>query len=112
VRVDSINLELALETQSSGYLTESQILHSNGNIIGRRFVSIQYLSGGIPDPAQVDYFGAISSSTHSIQIPAGSLKRSGIYKICTLTTTPTYQPVIMPVARRGSQDDCIRVKFM
>ncbi len=36
---------------------------------------------------------------------AGGLP-AGNYRVCTLTSSSNHQPVIMPVAQRGSQDDC------
>ncbi|CAJ0768506.1 10506_t:CDS:2, partial [Entrophospora sp. SA101] len=30
---------------------------------------------------------------------------AGAYRLCTLSGTETHQPWIMPVAKRGSQDD-------
>jgi len=35
-------------------------------------------------------------------LPAGS------YRLCTMTSSSNHQPVLMPVAQRGAQDDCIR----
>jgi len=32
----------------------------------------------------------------------------GTYRMCTMSSSFTHQPVVMPVAQRGAQDDCIR----
>ncbi|KAH6572497.1 hypothetical protein BASA62_003324 [Batrachochytrium salamandrivorans] len=45
----------------------------------------------------------------SATILAGQLTINGNYRICSITGSDSHQPVIMPVAQRGSQDDCIRV---
>jgi len=34
----------------------------------------------------------------------------GTYRMCTMCSSFTHQPVVMPVAQRGAQDDCIRFK--
>ncbi|KAI9868497.1 MAG: Pathogenicity cluster 5 protein d [Trichoglossum hirsutum] len=31
---------------------------------------------------------------------------AGKYRVCTIGTSFTHQPALMPVARRGAQDDC------
>ncbi|KAK3078903.1 hypothetical protein LTS18_006325 [Coniosporium uncinatum] len=31
---------------------------------------------------------------------------AGMYRVCTLTGASNHQPVLMPVAQRGAQDDC------
>jgi len=33
---------------------------------------------------------------------------AGFYRVCTMNSASNHQPVIMPVAQRGAQDDCIR----
>jgi len=33
---------------------------------------------------------------------------AGLYRCCTMASSFAHTPVIMPVAQRGSQDDCIR----
>lgn len=65
------------------------------------------------DARKFDFFKglnepAVAGGTLSVNIPAGKLK-DGQYRICSITGTDTHQPVIMPVAQRGSQDDCIRI---
>ena len=36
----------------------------------------------------------------------------GEYRLCTLTGAESHQPVVMPVARRGAQNDCIRFQIV
>lgn len=31
---------------------------------------------------------------------------AGNYRVCTMTSSSNHQPVLMPVAQRGAQDDC------
>jgi hypothetical protein len=58
---------------------------------------------GLNDPA-VD-------GTLSVVIPAGTLP-VGLLRICSISGSESHQPVVMPVAQRGSQDDCIRVEVV
>lgn len=32
----------------------------------------------------------------------------GFYRVCTMSSAANHQPVLMPVAQRGAQDDCQR----
>jgi hypothetical protein len=31
---------------------------------------------------------------------------AGNYRVCSMTSSSNHQPVLMPVAQRGAQDDC------
>lgn len=33
---------------------------------------------------------------------------AGFYRVCTMNSASNHQPVIMPVAQRGPQDDCTK----
>ncbi|KAH9265430.1 hypothetical protein BASA84_001703 [Batrachochytrium salamandrivorans] len=43
------------------------------------------------------------------QLGAGTINSTGEFRICTMVSAASFQPVVMPVAQRGAQDDCIRV---
>jgi hypothetical protein len=86
-------------------------------IIGHQHITVQKLTLGSKKPLDArkfDFFKgldepAVAGGTLSVDIPAGKLS-NGDYRICSITGTDTHQPVIMPVAQRGGQDDCIRVR--
>jgi len=40
--------------------------------------------------------------------PVNGLNETGDYRLCTMTSSFAHQPVLMPVAQRGGQDDCVR----
>ncbi|GBC37915.2 ribosomal protein s17 protein [Rhizophagus irregularis DAOM 181602=DAOM 197198] len=40
------------------------------------------------------------------------LPQKGQYRICTMNSSNSHQPVVMPVAQRGAQDDCIRINVI
>ncbi len=101
---------------SSEYYAAPQQLNQNGMIKGHQHITVQRLKGGrgALDAKTFDFFKGLNDQsadgrTLSVTIPAGTL-RNGDYRICSITGTLTHQPVIMPVAQRGSQDDCIRIK--
>jgi transcription initiation factor TFIID subunit 15 len=40
----------------------------------------------------------------SATVPGGLA--AGNYRVCTMGSSSNHQPVLMPVAQRGAQDDC------
>jgi len=87
----------------------------NGKILGHSHVTIQELKGDRKKPLNPKVFAffkglnepakdGVLSVTVNNGLPAGD------YRICTIVSSFTHQPVLMPIAQRGSQDDCIRIK--
>jgi hypothetical protein len=100
---------------STQYYTSPQQLNSDGLIQGHQHAVIQNLGDGAQalDAREFDFFKGLNeiadgSGSLSVTVPAGTLKTDGVYRLCSITGTFTHQPVIMPVAKRGAQDDCIR----
>lgn len=98
------------------YYTQPQQLNSNGKIFGHQHITVQEIRNGKSalDPRNFAFFQGINTRakdgrTLSVTVPPNTFKRAGQYRICSISGTFTHQPVIMPVAQRGSQDDCIRI---
>lgn len=97
------------------YYTAPQQLGSNGNIVGHSHFTIQDI-GSIntqtpPDPSKFVFFKGIDDAGNgagllSIDVTGGL--PAGAYRICTLSATANHTPVIMPIAQRGAQDDCVK----
>ena len=87
-----------------------------GKIVGHTHVTVQDLGGSLAPTAALDatkfaFFKGINdvgngngllSATVTGGLPAGS------YRVCTLAAASNHQPVLMPVAQRGAQDDCTK----
>jgi len=91
------------------YYDQAQTL-DNGVIKGHSHITIQKLSGSsVPDPTVFAFFKGLN-----LQAKGGKLEQvvilplPGSYRMCTMSSSFTHQPVIMPVAQRGAQDDCVR----
>ena len=96
------------------YYSAPQDLAGNGQIIGHTHVTVQDLGNSLqpstaPDPVQFAFFKGINdagngngllSATVTGGLPAGN------YRVCSMTSSSNHQPVLMPVAQRGAQDDC------
>jgi transcription initiation factor TFIID subunit 15 len=96
------------------YLTPQTL--DGGKIQGHQHITIQELTSKAkaPDARVFAFFkglndAAVNGGQLSVTVDKG-LPTAGTYRICSITGTRGHQPVIMPVAQRGSQDDCIRIK--
>ncbi len=64
-----------------------------------------------PDPTQFAFFKGINDAGNGKGLLSASVAGglpAGNFRVCTLTSASNHQPVIMPVAQRGAQDDCQR----
>ncbi|KAI9139768.1 hypothetical protein BKA69DRAFT_1084179 [Paraphysoderma sedebokerense] len=122
VQVKTNNLDLGFfDDPNSQYYLSPQTVNNQGIIEGHQHVSVQRLGnpgGQVVNPPDarteaLAFFKGLNDDSAngilSVEIPADRLGAPGIYRICTITGTRGHQPVLMPVAQRGSQDDCIRV---
>ena len=85
-----------------------------GRVVGHTHLTVQDLGGDLeptqaPNPEVFAFFKGINdagngngllSATVTGGLPAGN------YRVCSMTSATNHQPVIMPVAQRGAQDDC------
>lgn len=121
VTIKSINVEYGLfDNPENSYLLSPQTLNSNGVILGHNHIVLQRLfdSSNPPNPSAPEFFvGLNGNSTDGTlsTIVDGSLFTSagqGLYRLCTMTASRGHMPVIAPVARHGTPDDCIRIEIL
>ncbi|GBC04643.1 hypothetical protein RclHR1_00580008 [Rhizophagus clarus] len=118
------NVDTKVQGLSTGFFSDpavdyyqiQQTLDKNGQIQGHSHITIQQLSGNnIPDPQTFAFFKGLNDAAKngvlSVNVEKG-LPQKGTYRICTMNSSNSHQPVVMPVAQRGSQDDCIRVNVV
>ncbi|KAI8800695.1 hypothetical protein BJ742DRAFT_840444 [Cladochytrium replicatum] len=114
VRVRVRNLKTGFfDNPNAGYYICPQTLDDNGIIEGHTHISCQSIDPNTaPDATQFVFFKGLNDAANngelSTTIPAGSFKSAGLHRCCTISGTFSHQPVIMPVAQRGAQDDCVR----
>lgn len=96
------------------YYSAPQQLNGQGQIIGHTHVTVQDMGNSLTpnqplDATQFVFFKGINdagngngllSATVTGGLPAGN------YRVCTMFSASNHQPVLMPVAQRGAQDDC------
>ncbi len=98
------------------YYAAPQDLNAQGDVIGHTHVTVQDLGNSLnpstpPDPTQFAFFKGINDAGNGKGLLSASVAGglpAGNFRVCTLTSASNHQPVIMPVAQRGAQDDCQR----
>jgi len=98
------------------YYAAPQQLNRRGKIFGHCHVTVQLLDAvdtqNVPDPDKFEFFKGINNAgdgrgTLKASVSNG-LPTAGTYRVCTMASAANHQPVLMPVAQRGAQDDCVR----
>jgi hypothetical protein len=107
-----------LVNPASSYYTAPQDLDENGDIIGHCHISIQKIGSlrttVVPDPTQFAYFKGVDDEgdgNGGLQAEVTGGLPAGVYRVCTMIAARNHQPVVMPVANRGPQDDCTKFEI-
>ncbi|QSZ33435.1 hypothetical protein DSL72_005003 [Monilinia vaccinii-corymbosi] len=99
----------------STYFSAPQDL-SGGKVVGHTHVTVQDLGKSLNpttalDPTQFAFFKGINDAGNGqgllSAVVTGGLP-AGNYRVCTMASSSNHQPVIMPVAQRGTADDCTK----
>ncbi|OAX82223.1 hypothetical protein ACJ72_03430 [Emergomyces africanus] len=118
------NIEMGFYTNSNvTYLSAPQSLNSEGFVQGHTHLTVQFMGSkttGIQalDASNPIWFHSVNSphpehktGGFSATLDEG-LARPGFYRVCTLTAAANHQPVVMPIPKRGAQDDCTKFKVI
>jgi len=116
ITVQMANLAAGQFTNADAtYFSAPQTL-TNGIVSGHTHVTVQDLGGslnpsGALDATQFAFFKGINDAGNGqgllSAIVTGGLP-AGNYRVCTMASAANHQPVIMPVAQRGTADDCTK----
>lgn len=89
---------------------------SGGNVIGHTHVTVQDMGSSLNPTTALDatkfaFFKGINDAGNgqgllSAEVTGGL--PAGNYRVCTMASASNHQPVIMPVAQRGTADDCTK----
>ena len=103
---------------TTNYYTAPQDL-DNGDIIGHCHVTVQDIgsldSTTPPDPSKFAFFKGIDDAGNGrglLQAVVEGGLPPGVYRVCTMIAAQNHQPVAMPVAQRGAQDDCTKFEVV
>lgn len=116
ITVQTRNLHAGfLVNPTTNYYTAPQELDDSGRIIGHCHVVVQKLGDlqttTAPDPTEFVFFKGIDDAGDGngrLQTQLEGGLPAGVYRICTMVAARNHQPVTMPVAQRGPQDDCTK----
>lgn len=104
---------------TTNYYTAPQDLDANGDIIGHCHVTVQDIgsldSTTPPDPTRFAFFKGIDDAGNGqglLQAVVSGGLPVGVYRVCTIIAAQNHQPVAMPVAQRGAQDDCTKFEVV
>lgn len=98
------------------YFSVPQTVSSGGQVIGHTHVTVQDLGSSLNptqalDATQFAFFKGINDAGNGQgllnAVVDGGLP-AGNYRVCTMASASNHQPVIMPVAQRGTADDCTK----
>ncbi len=114
ISVNTVHLKAGnFVNPTTNYYTAPQDLDNNGDIIGHCHVTIQDIgsldSETPPDPSKFAFFKGIDDAGNGrglLQAVVDGGLPPGTYRVCTMIAAQNHQPVAMPVAQRGAQDDC------
>jgi len=111
VKTQGMNLGFFDDPNTQYYLF-SQQLDKSGKIMGHQHVTIQQIGDPTQplDPKAFSFFKGLNDIDNNgvLSVAVANGLPAGNYRLCTMTGAFGHQPVIMPVAQRGAQDDCIR----
>lgn len=88
----------------------------NGVVSGHTHVTVQDLGGDLNPTQALDatlfsFFKGINDAGNGQGLLSAEVLGglpAGNYRVCTLASAANHQPVIMPVAQRGTADDCTK----
>jgi hypothetical protein len=97
------------------YYSAPQFLQ-DGNIVGHTHVTVQDLGNTLnpteaPDATLFAFFKGLNSPGNGhglLQANVVGGLPAGNYRVCTMASASNHQPVLMPVAQRGTSDDCTK----
>ncbi|KFY66380.1 hypothetical protein V496_02073 [Pseudogymnoascus sp. VKM F-4515 (FW-2607)] len=104
---------------TTNYYTAPQELDDNGDIIGHCHITVQDIgdlkSTTPPDPTKFTFFKGVDDDGNGkglLQAEVEGGLPAGVYRVCTMIAARNHQPVNMPVAQRGAQDDCTKFEVV
>ncbi|KAH8815564.1 hypothetical protein F5884DRAFT_871910 [Xylogone sp. PMI_703] len=114
VQMSGIEAGAFTNADATYYAAPQQLV--NGVVQGHTHVTVQDLGKDLnpknaPDPTQFAFFKGINDPGNGrgllTAVVTGGLP-AGNYRVCTMASASNHQPALMPVAQRGTVDDCTK----
>ncbi|PWW80651.1 hypothetical protein C7212DRAFT_356069 [Tuber magnatum] len=117
------NIQVQVENLAAGsftnpantYYAAPQALNG-GIVVGHTHVTVQDLGGSLtpnaaPNADTFTFFKGINDAGNGnglLEAEVADGLPAGFYRVCTMASASNHQPVVMPIAQRGAQDDCTK----
>jgi hypothetical protein len=105
----------AFTNAQATYFGAPQQLNNAGQIIGHNHVVVEKIdsidSTQPTSPRVFAFFKGLNAAAQGGQLTADVTNGldTGTYRLCSITSSANHQGVVVPVAQRGSVDDCVYV---
>jgi hypothetical protein len=100
------------------YFANPQKLNAQGQIIGHTHIVVEAIDSltttKVTNPKNFVFFKGINGGQDAQGNVAADVTGGlapGAYRMCTIVSSQTHQPAIVPIAQHGSLDDCVYVSF-
>jgi hypothetical protein len=100
------------------YFANPQKLNAQGQIIGHTHIVVESIDSltttKLTNPKNFVFFKGINGGQDAQGNVAADVTGGlapGAYRMCTIVSSQTHQPAIVPIAQHGSLDDCVYVRF-
>jgi hypothetical protein len=119
----TFNITVQMANIKAGYFTNADATYyaapqflQGGNIVGHTHVTVQDMGKSLNptqalDATQFAFFKGINDAGNGqglLQAVVTGGLPAGNYRVCTMASASNHQPVLMPVAQRGTADDCTK----
>jgi hypothetical protein len=120
---ETFNITVQMSNLVAGSFTNADATYyaapqtlENGQVVGHTHVTVQDLGATLNPTAALDatafaFFKGINDPGNGQGLLTATVTGGlppGNYRVCTLASASNHQPVLMPVAQRGSADDCTK----
>jgi hypothetical protein len=96
------------------YFANPQKLNAQGQIIGHTHIVMETIDSltttTVTNPKQFFFFKGVDDAQDgqgNVNVAVTGGVSPGVYRMCTIVSSATHQPAIVPVAQHGSLDDCV-----
>jgi hypothetical protein len=119
----TFNISVQMSNIAAGTFTNADASYyaapqhlEGGVVVGHTHVTVQDMGDSLNpttplDPTQFAFFKGINDAGNGkglLQAVVTDGLPAGNYRVCTIAAAANHQPVLMPVAQRGTADDCTK----
>ena len=115
VTVQTANLQAGTFTNPDDTYYSAPQTIKNNMVVGHTHVTIQPMDSMTQttalDATDFVFFKGINDAGNGKGLLTATVDKglpAGTYRVCTMAGAANHQPVLMPVAQRGAQDDCTK----